>query len=199
MRTVFANCSAIAGAVLVAALAAGCGATRQSTTARTAVEQALLTRTTRESVDGMKVPEVSGKSFAVKAEGFDTPEKHFALSSMTELLLRSDGRLAQGETVPDLDIEPRVDCSQIDDGSFFIGIPAIPVPLPGVGTIQTPELALFKRETQKARTRFSMYGVERKDGSLAFTEQSPWSTRYYARWKLFIVIGFRTTDLEKPF
>ncbi len=185
--------------VVTTIIATGCASTRVTTTERTAIEQALLTETAREAVEGLRVPVIDSQSFAMQTEGFETVENHFVVSAMKEKVLEAGGRLAQGENTPDLEVEPRVNYAQIDDGMFLIGLPAIPIPVPNAGTIQTPELALWKKETQKGRTKFSAWAVNKDDGALAFAAETPASVRYYSRWTILFILKFKTTDLGEPF
>jgi len=187
------------GLAAAIAFATGCAATHQSTTARTGVEQALLTETARQAVNEMQVPPMDGKAYAIKPEGFEAVEKAFVLSSLSEKLLKAGGRLPQGDAKPDVDVEPRTNYAQIDQGVFLVGLPSIPIPVPGAGVVQSPELAIFKKDTQKARTKFSAFGVNKSDGSLAFATESPASKRYYTRWTILFIFNFKSSNLGKPF
>ncbi len=188
--------SLLAAAAIVAT---GCASTRVSTTSRTAIEQALLTETAREAIGGLHVPPIESKTFAMQTEGFETVENHFVVSAMKEKVLEAGGRLALGETAPEIGVEPRVNYAQIDDGVFLIGISSVPIPISKEVTISTPEIALWKKETQKGRTKFSAWAIDKSDGSLAFSAETPASVRYYTRWKFLLFFGFKTTNLGKPF
>ena len=52
----------------------------------------------------------------------------------------------------------------IDKSETMLGIPAIPIPVPGVGTFSTPELPVFKRDLQHGRAGISITGFERATG-----------------------------------
>lgn len=179
---------------------AGCAMTRTTTTDRTAVEVALLTQTASESVKTLEIPPLSARSYALVDEAFDAPEKDFILSEFHELLLRANGhRIEEGADEADLLIEPRVNFAHIDDDKFLLGIPSIPIPIPGAGALVTPEIAIFGLETQKGRSRFSLFGQERESGALVFADTAEAREHRFRRYTFLIFFKFRTTTLPRPF
>ena len=57
----------------------------------------------------------------------------------------------------------------IDDSKTTIGVPAIPLPVPGVGILQTPSLPVFKYDRQTGRAGFSLTGIETATGKHVFS------------------------------
>lgn len=182
--------------ILAAILFCSCAYTRNTTTPRTAVEQALLTESADRAVDRTFIPDLNENTFEIKDEGFNVVEKQFLISSLKEKLLENNGRLNMGEGVSDLIIEPRANLSNIDDSKFLLGLPSIPIPVPGVGTVESPEIALFGKDTQKGRSMISLWGVKSESGKLHFVSESPAVTRKYTRWTVLIFFTFRTSNLE---
>ncbi len=112
--------------------------------------------------------------------------------------LLAAGLKAGGKKTADLFVYPSVANAAIDDNGLFLGIPEIPVPIPNVGTIAFPELALFKHEVQRGRNRMNVYG-HHGSGELAFRTETGSTEKFYSRWVVLFFIAFRTTDLAAPF
>lgn len=179
---------------------AGCAMTRTTTTDRTAIEVALLTETASESIKSLELPPLAARTYDLVDEGFDAPEKDFILSEFHELLLKANGLRNTGEADDaELLIEPRVNFAHIDDDKFLLGIPSIPIPIPGAGALSTPEIALLGLETQKGRSGFSLYGHERESGALVFSDRSEAREHRFRRYTFLIFFKFRTTTLPAPF
>lgn len=144
-------------------LTTGCSSTRTTTTPRTAIEVALLTRTGTEAISGFQLKNaegasvVEGKTYKIDDARFEAVEKNFLLSKFNDKVLEAGGIKAVGDDKGTITLEPRVDFANIDDGKWFIGIPAIPLPIPtSAQVITTPEIAILSREHQKGRSQFSV-------------------------------------------
>ncbi len=177
----------------------GCASTRITTTPRTAVEQALLTRSAADAVDTLDSIDLENEAFALKLEAFNPLEKEYYQAALTEFLLSSNGRMASPEEA-DIIVVPRSAFAAIDDSKFLIGIPSIQFPVPGTAQAMTlPDLSLFKRESQIGRAHLELFGYRRQDGALAFTSRAWPAERTYTRWTLLLVMNFRSTNLGEPF
>jgi len=182
--------------LLTTFIISSCAYTRNTTTPRTAVEQALLTETADRAVDRTLIPNLNDSSFEINDKDFNVVEKQFLISSLKEKLLESNGRMNMADEKADIIVEPRANLSNIDDSKFLLGLPSIPLPIPGAGTVKSPEIALFAKDTQKGRSMISLWGVDSESGKLNFATESPAVTRKYTRWTLLIFFTFRSSNLE---
>lgn len=184
---------------LAGALMTGCVTSRHTTTARTAVEQALLTQSAEAVLGNLDFTELEGQSYFIKAEEVEAYEKAYLLTSLNERLLSAGMVAADAEEEADILIHPRVANAAIDDASSFLGVPELPIAIPGVGAISIPELVLYSHQKQRGRTRMGVYGEFAENDRLAFSTEMVARQRYYTRWTLLFLITFRTTDLEGTF
>lgn len=181
-------------------LSTGCKATRMTTTDRTAVEQALLSKSVEATILSNEIPAGHGTSFQIHKEEYTAADKNLVASRLRAALLKSgyaDAATMEGKS--DLTIFPNVDFSAIDDSAFFVGVPSIPIPVPPLGAIQTPELALVKKDDQWGRSRIGVTAIETETGELAFSTIARPAEEKYVRWTLLLVFGFRQTSLDEPF
>ncbi len=175
----------------------GCGPSRTTTTEKTAIERALMWQSLDPAIAQLDPGDGKEKTFTLQTEEVDTEYQKVIVSRSRQELLEHGYKVAADPVAADLVVHARADYAGIDDSGFLIGIPAIPIVTPG-GTLSTPELALFKRENQRARNQVSLYAVD-KDGNLIFADKAQGKPTYYTSWRLLIFFGFRTTNLERPF
>jgi len=183
----------------IAAIGAGCANTRDTTTSRTPIEQALMSQTARESIDYINPgSELAGMSYKIDDSKLISADKDVILAQVEEKLLRNGLVKATGDDA-DITITPYAEYSAIDDGTFLIGLPSIILPAPGGGQVPLPELALVKRAKQEGKNKIALYGTSNEDGSLKLAHDPNYSERYYSRYTFLFLIRFNKTDLDQPF
>lgn len=190
--------------LVLAATLCACTTTTTSTTPRTAVEIALLTEAAEATIAQVD-PDLLYyyERFLIDTAEFDAYEKSYIINALRRRFLEHGMHVVNERSQADLIIYPRSGVSALDESRVFIGIPAIPLPIPSVdgagGFASTPEIALYKKDTQISRSRLGLYGIDRQSGTMAFDLGILASQRYYTRWTFFGLIGFRTTDLGPPY
>lgn len=195
------------------ALFSACAVSRITTTEYTAVEQALISSASKKAVCSLELPEISSKKVFVKSINSETEilkpnvegtPPHYVDSRYLEALvekklLLNGARLAENEDKADLIINLLIDYAAIDDSNFILGLPSVPLPIPGVASIQTPEISIFSKHGQYARAGLTLLGIDSSSRSLSFKLISKPVESHYSRWNLLLLLGWRTTDLNEPF
>lgn len=187
----------------------GCAATRLTTSEKTAVEQALLSQSIERNLQNIKIPKGLNRLVYIDSKALRSipcgdkscfsVDTTLAYNFIIQKLLKSGYRITKDSTLAELFIHPRIEFVGIDDSDSLLGFPSIPIPLPGVGTIQTPEVSLFGSKKQHGRAKFNILATDAKEGSLVFSETARSKDTYYNRWNAFFVFDWRTTNLGKPF
>jgi hypothetical protein len=212
--------------ILVPILAVACASSSTSTTPRTAVEQALLSESAEAAINQISednlffykrfifggVPATEEvtvtpvgeetRRLSTRDVEFEAYDRPFLLSELRRRLTQHGMQWVRNPTEADVIVFPRSAVAAIDESRVLIGVPEIPLPIPSStatgGFLKTPELALFRLHEQQAYTRLGVYGIDAKDGSLAFDLGTRSSMRYYNRWVILAIITFRTTNLTDP-
>ena len=186
--------------VLAAALlgSAGCSKLRESTTPRTAVEQALLSQAAEATIGQFDFGELRGKSFAMDASDFEAIDSKYILGTLKQRLLESGLKEAKAEEA-DVIVYPRVANAGIDDSSFLLGVPELPIPVPGVGIVKMPEASLLAWKTQRGRNRMAVFAADARTGQLALATETVSSETHYRWITALFVLSFKSTDLSEPF
>lgn len=192
-----------------------CSATRTTTTEHTAVEQALLSYTTRKAFSSIDFTELENSKVFIESVELPTytppvvnnPQENLHQISTDYLKLILEQELLEAGVIvldekdlADLSLKIVFHIASIDDSDFVLGIPSVPVPIATAGTsVQTPELSLFSSNTQKGKIRFNVYAKDIKTGKLAFIKKSKPTKKFYSRWNMLLIFGWRVTDLGRPF
>src|SRR5580692_9374779 len=141
-------------------LLAGCTTVRLTEPSQTATEQLLVSTAVDHAIGNLKPVIAPGSKVFVDSTYFDTDSSivlpKYTIGAVRDLVLRAGGDLVDDRKQADLIVEMRNGAQSIDHKSFLIGIPSIPVPIPLTGTVQTPELALFKRDNQQGISKVAL-------------------------------------------
>jgi Family of unknown function (DUF6655) len=152
-------------------LLAGCVTNRLTEPGQTATEQLLISTAVDHAVSHLAPAIPPGTKVFVDAQYFDSAPgdaalyTKYAIASIRDLLLQRGARLVDDRKSADMVAELRTGGQSINHNDFLIGLPAIPIPIPLVGTVTTPKIALFERDRQTgiAKLAVTAYG---KDGAL---------------------------------
>jgi hypothetical protein len=183
--------------LIAAVVVTGCSM-RQTTTDRTAVEQALLSVAATRTLEKMDFSSLTGKTFFIKEDKFEAVDGKFVSGELRAHLLKQGLIAAEKEEDTDLLVWPRVASHGIDDSKFLIGLPPIPIPVPTVGVIETPEIAIFKLDRQRGRNRMGVHIEESETGKLALATNQVSAQSRYDRWVILILFGWTNSDLDVP-
>jgi hypothetical protein len=86
------------------------------------------------------------------------------IGEIRELITMRGGMLVREFESAELVIEPRSGALSIDSTSSIIGLPSAPTPVPLVGTVQLPEIALWKSDKQFSIAKLALLAYERDSG-----------------------------------
>ena len=169
----------------------GCSLNYETTkSARSPLEQMLLTQSLQRSLADAAPPVRSGQSVGIEAVGL-TGDQAFLISQIEKWLV------GEGLTVPKDGKEALVARVTIEafgtlqDGSFF-GIPPVGG---GLFPISLPELALYKATRQRAVTRFSVDFIDKKNGKLIRSTPVHEGYAFYNQYVFLFAFSHNTTDL----
>ena len=179
----------VAGLAGVGAFFCGCSDPMSSNTARTSVEQFLLSDVIEQATDQMKFSAYKGKK-AVMDYNYLAPQVDKpVVQGMVERRLAECGVIVVADK-KDADIVVQLVCPVLatDMSKFLVGTPSLPVPVPDTSVqIVIPEIPLFLKLTRSAHGHFSVNILNAKDASPIEVQKGIRTKAYFINWAVMLI------------
>jgi hypothetical protein len=186
-----------AALALVMALAVGaCTTVRETNPPRTATEELLISTAADRAADRLSPAIPSGTKVFVDAAYLDGTDAKYATATIRDRLLKLGARLVVDRKSADMVVELRAGALSIDEHSFLVGVPSFPVPIPLAGTVQFPEIALYKHVERKGIAKFAATGFDANSGSLKDSANAQYGLSHDNDWVLLFFIQWHKDDMR---
>lgn len=130
-------------ALALAPLLAGCATMKQSDTARTGIEQLLISSAADRALDSIDFKPIAGSKVFIDEKYLDCVDKNYVLLSTRQRLLRLNCSLQAKAEDADVVVEMASGGVGTDRTDMFVGIPSVPLPPPS--PVSLPKLTVFER------------------------------------------------------
>ena len=156
---------------LVAAVAlwAGCTTVKETHPPRTATEQLILSHAMIDVAAQIEADAAADKKVAMDFTYLKTIDIEFCKGELRARLLQLGANLVTNSTDAEIIVEARSPGLGIDNKRTMIGIPSIPIPIPGVGLFETPDLAVVDYKKQHGKAGLSITGIDAATGWHVFS------------------------------
>lgn len=148
-----------ASAVILAS-AVGCATSRTSDTARTGIEQLLISNAVDQALRKVQFDQLHGQSIFVQDKYLDGVDKNYVVGSVRHLVLASGCELVDKIEDADVILEVRSGGIGTDSKESFIGSPK--VALPGPMPFELPEVRLITTKTQTGTAKIGIVAYDAK-------------------------------------
>jgi hypothetical protein len=175
---------------LLSLLGAGCTTDRQTDPAATATEELLVTNAVDRSVEGISVTFPPDSKVFVDTQYYDTDgavRPKYAIAAVRDQLLRRGAHLVNERKDADAVVELRSGAQSIDHTSFLIGVPSFPIPIPLAGTLEFPEIALFKIDKQTGKSSLALTAYDQKAGTLVSSTGTQYGEAHLRKYVILLV------------
>ena len=174
----------------------GCSMARKTDTARTAVEQLLLSTAADRALGHLTCDPLKGRKAFVDVSNLETYDKGYVTGAIRDALGARGVRLVADAKQADVIVEARSGALAIDGSEFLLGIPSLPIPIPGAGVVQTPELAIFKRVSQQGVAKLALSTLQKGTGEQILSTGPLAGDAYYNRFTI-LFIQWKSTDIPE--
>ena len=158
--------SLVLSAALILSLAA-CSTVRQTEPDHTATEQLLFSTAADRAAAKLSLTVPEGAKVFVDAGATDgSAQAKYLVSAIRDEILRKGGLLVDDKKQADMAVEPRIGAMSVDHDKTLYGIPDYGIPIPLAGSLKTPEVALYKRDTQQGVIKLAVTTYNPKTGAL---------------------------------
>jgi hypothetical protein len=185
------------GAAILGFLLTGCHSLNVSVPKRTATEQLLLSTAADRGLEGVDLAPLRGKKVFLEEQYFRSYDQEYILGAIRELISRNGAYLVRKIDEAETIVEARSGGLGIDSRTNLFGIPAIPIPIPMVGTVGTPEVALWKEEDYDSTGKFVLLAYDNKTGAFIHSTGSLAGKAYFYHYTILGIFNWRRTDIPE--
>lgn len=136
----------------------GCTTAKRSNTARTAVEQLLISNAIDQSLDKVNFTPFGGHLVYVEEKYVDSVDKAYLVGSLRHRLLAAGASLADKPEDAEITVELRSGGIGTDTAESFLGTPEIALP----GMLTIPEVRLLTKTSQSGTAKIGLVAIDNK-------------------------------------
>lgn len=174
-----------------------CTQTGLTNPTRSATEQLLISTAADRALAQVDFSIVRGKKVYVDPSHYDSKDEDYVIGSIRDFVSINDGLLVPKLEEADLVLEPRSGALSIDASSSLVGMPASAAPIPIAGSVNLPEVALYKSEKQFSIAKIALLAYER-DSHKHVASTGPKIGRANIKYYKFLgLIGYTKTSVPE--
>ena len=162
-------------------ISAGCTSSRTSDTARTGLEQLLISNAVDQTLDKTGLPPVDGRSVFIEEKYLDSVDKGYIVAKMRQKLLRQGALLVDKKEDSEITVELSSGGVGTDSVTSFIGSPGLTVPgLP----VELPEVRLYEKNSQFGTAKIGVVAYATGNGRLIYDGGTPLARANDSKWSI---------------
>lgn len=187
-------------AIAAALVLGGCTTERVTEPQESATEQLLVSNAVDRAVGGLNPGLPAGSKIFVDAQYVDTtPSDHmryprYLIGAVRDRLLRGGLQLVDERRSADAVVELRSGAQSIDHDTVMVGLPSLTIPVPLAGTVNTPEIALFKKDRRNGIAKLAVTAYSPHDGGLAASSGPTYGRSGDTQWTVLLFISWADGD-----
>ncbi|MCW5770882.1 MAG: hypothetical protein KIT16_04540 [Rhodospirillaceae bacterium] len=167
---------------------------RETSPPRTATEALLNTSAADRAASRLNLSFPQGTKVFVDAANFDGLDAKYAIGAIRERLAKLGAHLVPAAAKADMIVEIRAGALSLDESQFLIGVPQFGAPIPFAGTVNLPEIPLYREHRRKGVTRIAATVLHAKDGSFVAAARSRGNS-HRTDYTVLLFISWTTTDV----
>lgn len=136
----------------------GCASIRHSDTARTGVEQLLISSAVDGALNKVDLRPISGAKVFLDTQYLDSVDKNYILISLHQRLLANQCTLVSKAEESDVVLEVGSGGVGTDGSEFYLGFPGVSLPAPA--PVMIPKIALFQRNRSIGTAKLSLVAYD---------------------------------------
>lgn len=179
------------------ALFCGCATPGVTNTPRSGIEKLVISTAADRSI--VQLDEVPWKSNRVYVDFtyLVCTDAEYVKGCVRQRLGINNVMLVDSKKDSDLIVEVFSGAMDTDSNSFLLGVPPVAVPVPFAGTVQTPEIAFYKRDAQSATSKLGLSVIDSKNGKLLHYQHNLIGFAFYNRYSIIGIFSWNATDIPK--
>lgn len=152
-------------AMIACASCLGCSTTRTTDTARTGMEQLLISNAIDQTMSKTALPDVAGKKVYLEEKYLESVDKGYIVGTMRRKLLNAGAMLVDAKEGSDVTMELCSGGVGTDNVESFVGSPGLTVPgLP----VELPEIRLYEKKSQFGTAKIGVVAYDTPSGQMVY-------------------------------
>jgi hypothetical protein len=176
---------------------AGCASMKESDTARTGVEQLLISTAVDRTLDKVNFAPISGAKVFVEEKYLDCSDKNYVIVSLHQRVMRAGCTLVDKAEDAEVVLEVASGAVGTDRNDLFLGIPPIPLAMPS--PVSIPKIAVYERAKAMGTAKLRILAYDAKTRQPVVDSGAPLARADYRHWNLLgagpVVSGSVPQDL----
>jgi hypothetical protein len=144
--------------VFSCAAVCGCATMKESDTARTGVEQLLVSSAIDRSLDKTDLRPIAGAKVYIEQKYLDCVDKNYVVVGLHQRLMRVGCTIVEKPEDAQVVLEVGSGAVGTDRQSMFVGVPKLS--LPGPVPFSTPEIPFYKRERANGTAKIALVAYD---------------------------------------
>lgn len=183
----------------VMVLLAGCATIKESDTARTGIEQLLISRATDDALDKVDLRPIQGAQVFLDPQYLDCVDKNYIIVSLRQRLMQQGCKLVSKAEEAEVVVEIASGAVGTDRQELFVGIPEIPLPPPS--PIAIPRMSMFTRTKSMGTAKLRVIAYDVKSKRPLVDSGAALARADYKHWNVMgagpVITGSVPDDLNK--
>ena len=173
----------------------GCTTTRTSDTARTGMEQLLISNAVDQTLNKTAIPPVEGRKVFIEEKYLDgAVDKGYVIARTRQKLLNHGAFLVDKKEDSEITIELCSGGVGTDNVASFIGLPGLTVPgLP----IELPEIRMYEKSSQFGTAKIGLVSYATGNGQLIYDSGTPLARADDSRWSVLGIGPFQNGTVRE--
>ncbi len=174
----------------------GCANPSITNTKRSAIEELVISTAADRSIAQLSEVHLDGKKVFVDFTNLTSTDAAYVKGCVRQRIGSYGALLMDDKKSAELVVE--VFCGALDTNfeNFLLGVPPVAIPVPFSGSLETPEVAFYKRDAQSAVCKLGFTVIEKSTGKVLKYQENLIGASYYNRYAI-IGISWHNTDIPK--
>jgi hypothetical protein len=175
----------------------GCVTQQTTSPARSATEQLLLSSSADQALAHANLSMFAGQSVYLDFTYFDSYDAKYVEGTIRDAFSRAGALMATDAKAADVIVEARSGAYSLDTNSAFLGIPSIPLPIPGTAEEPvTPQVAFYSSQSQVSYAKFALLAYSAKTHAHIYSS-GPLDGKAYNTYKAVLFVSWWATDVPE--
>jgi hypothetical protein len=177
------------------ALVGGCATIKESDTARTGVEQLLISSAVDRALDKIDFRPIARGKIYVEEKYLDCTDKNYVLIALHQRLLQQNCTLVGKPEDSDVTLEIASGSVGTDRHDLFMGVPQIPLPPPS--PISIPKMTLYERNKAMGTAKLAIVAYDTKSRASVINSGSSLARTDYKNYTVVGTSGVESGSVEE--